>query len=111
MPHVRVRVRAHEEGEDKEEDEEKEDNEQDVMRRMRTKRRKMMMLRFKRNLMTIRVIMMTTLRHDFNSIMMMIVAFCILSIGDSDSISQNVPASLIKGGPVYRGRNLRLVHS
>ena len=26
-------------------------------------------------------------------------AFCLLSIGDSDSISQNVPASLIKGVP------------
>ena len=35
----------------------------------------------------------------------------VLSIGDSDSISKNVPASLIKGGPVYRGRNLRLVHN
>ena len=41
---------------------------------------------------------------------LVIVAFCIMSISDSDSISQNVPASLIKG-PVYRGRNLPLDYS
>ena len=34
-----------------------------------------------------------------------------LSIGDSETrVSQNFPASLIKGGPVNGGRNLQLIH-